>query len=377
MAENQQDNGKKSPAPAGVPQYVLDYAPLLHLSKKDTYHPSSITAQLLHTRPQISLKDIEVPSNLNPISLSNLDELNKLGTKAGSDIYLTSTVDITTNPEWLEGVKPDDQGGTGDEKTAVVIVVDKGDGVVDAFYMYFFAFNWGGVVLKNQLGDHVGDWEHNMIRFVKGAPKYVWYSQHANGEAFKYEVLKKDGSGKRPLAYCANGSHALFPTPGLHDHTIPNLSLPFALLLVDETDAGPIYDPLLSAYYYQYHPSPSSSPASPKTDQKGGTFTAYDSSTPVNYFYFRGRWGDEQYPDTDKRQQQLVGNRKYVGGPTGPADKQLNRKNVWPENTSSKGQKIRSSLGIGSWGDKIKKWFSGLFRGKKVQKVLVTGETVK
>lgn len=36
-----------------------------------------------------------------------------------------------------------------------------------------------------------------MIRFSNGVPKYVWYSQHANGEAFEYHVLKKDKSGER------------------------------------------------------------------------------------------------------------------------------------------------------------------------------------
>jgi hypothetical protein len=39
--------------------------------------------------------------------------------------------------------------------------------------------------------------EHNMIRFINGVPKYVWYSQHANGEAFEFDILNKDGSGKR------------------------------------------------------------------------------------------------------------------------------------------------------------------------------------
>jgi len=36
-----------------------------------------------------------------------------------------------------------------------------------------------------------------MIRFINGIPKYVWFSQHANGEAFKFEILRKDASGKR------------------------------------------------------------------------------------------------------------------------------------------------------------------------------------
>lgn len=44
-------------------------------------------------------------------------------------------------------------GGTGDKKTGVIVVVDKGEGVVDAFYFYLFAFNWGGVVLEKQLGE--------------------------------------------------------------------------------------------------------------------------------------------------------------------------------------------------------------------------------
>lgn len=42
-----------------------------------------------------------------------------------------------------------------------------------------------------------GSREHNMVRFVNGVPKYVWYSQHASGQAFKYEVVKKDKSGFR------------------------------------------------------------------------------------------------------------------------------------------------------------------------------------
>lgn len=35
-----------------------------------------------------------------------------------------------------------------------------------------------------------------------------------------------------------------------------------------------------------------------------------------------------------------------MGGPTGPADKQLDRKMVWPENEFSGGQRIRTSLGF-------------------------------
>lgn len=45
-----------------------------------------------------------------------------------------------------------------------------------------------------------------MVRFVDGVPKYVWMSQHGNGEAHKFKALEKDESGKRV------GFNALFDT---------------------------------------------------------------------------------------------------------------------------------------------------------------------
>ncbi|KAF2676542.1 hypothetical protein K458DRAFT_447452 [Lentithecium fluviatile CBS 122367] len=310
--------GSTTKAPEGVPSFVLEHAPLVHLFTSDPYRPSSPASTLLHTRPQISYKDTPISSA--PLTLANLDQLNGVGNN-GNDVYLTSFEDVSAHPEWLKGAKI----GENSEKTGVVVVVDKGNGVVDAFYFYFFAFNWGGVVLEKQLGDHVGDWEHNMIRFINGVPKYVWFSQHANGEAYTFEALKKDSSGKRPLAHCANGSHALYATPGPHDHTIPNLNLPVPFLLVDETDTGPLYDPLPCSHFYTHNPQSSSfAPIHPTP------------AAPTAYLHFRGRWGDQEYPAGDRRQDDLAGNKKYVGGPTGPADKQLGRKEVWPENSFSK-----------------------------------------
>ncbi|TGO51765.1 hypothetical protein BOTNAR_0345g00130 [Botryotinia narcissicola] len=164
--------------------------------------------------------------------------------------YVFDYVDITTSPTFLTEVVPSSTTGrTQDAISCSVILTDHGDGLVDVFYMYFYAYNQGNTVLGQELGNHIRDWEHNMIRFVNGTPQAVWYSQHANGQAFKYSVVEK--SGKRPIAYSARGSHANYAISGTHDHTIPDLNLP-AGLLQDYTSRGTIWDPVLSSYFYTY-----------------------------------------------------------------------------------------------------------------------------
>ena len=45
----------------------------------------------------------------------------------------------------------------------MIIVVDKGNGIVDAFYMYFYSFNQGPSVYGHELGDHLGDWYAHLL----------------------------------------------------------------------------------------------------------------------------------------------------------------------------------------------------------------------
>jgi hypothetical protein len=112
-------------------------------------------------------------------------------------VYLTSNDDFTKNPSWILGTKPDANGKTGNAITSAVIVADKGNGLVDAFYFYFNSFDNGGIVLEQNLGNHVGDWEHNMVRFQNGIPQAIWYSQHSGGQSFKYQAVMKDSAGLR------------------------------------------------------------------------------------------------------------------------------------------------------------------------------------
>ncbi|KXL44201.1 MAG: hypothetical protein FE78DRAFT_150702, partial [Acidomyces sp. 'richmondensis'] len=149
---------------------------------------------------------------------------------------------------------------------AILIVADKGNGVVDAFWFFFYSFNLGQKVLNIRFGNHVGDWEHTMIRFKDGKPDSVFLSEHDFGAAYTWSALEKylpnpDGSptmlgtwsnrtaiklAKRPVVYSAIGSHAMYATPGLHPYI-----LPFGLLH-DQTDRGPLWDPALNVKAFTY-----------------------------------------------------------------------------------------------------------------------------
>ncbi|KAH9868722.1 hypothetical protein J1614_007794 [Plenodomus biglobosus] len=336
-----------TPPPTTSPSSNAPPAPLVYLHSTEQYFPTSMPFFLNNTTPRVNFHEVAGPSK--PLTPSNLNQM-------AADVFLTSNDDVTKDPAWIRGVKPDGGGSTGDAVTAAVIIVDKGEGVVDVFYMYFYAYNYGGEVLglsslnfgmyafsllespkldpshvtlipKMQfadfaiiitLGNHVGDWEHTMVRFSNGSPQAIWYSQHANGQAFTYPTVMKYTDNIRPLAYSSKGSHANYAIPGTHDHTIPNLNLPGGVL-EDYTDEGVLWDPLLSAWFYKF-------------DAGTGGFTALGDGMPTEWLEFKGRWGDEEYPESDTRQKELFGQVKFSSGPTGPADKQLNRKEVCPDN---------------------------------------------
>ena len=61
-------------------------------------------------------------------------------------------------------------------------------------------------VLGITFGDHVGDWEHTMVRFIDGVPSTVYFSEHTGGSAYEYSVVEK--SGVRPVTYIGIGTHA-------------------------------------------------------------------------------------------------------------------------------------------------------------------------
>ncbi|KAL8646105.1 MAG: hypothetical protein Q9226_007017 [Calogaya cf. arnoldii] len=321
-----------------IPGYVLEYAPLVHLHSSEKFWPCDIAEHLQHVTPYLNYTPMG-PASAN-YNLTNLDELNEY--LNGRFVYLTSDDNVEARPDWLGGEKniPEDpnelyrritgrdlpqrplgtngateiHGGRSDAP-AVLVVVNKGHGIVDAFWFFFYSYNLGNLVFNIRFGNHVGDWEHTLVRFIHGKPEYVFVSEHFFGEAYTYSAVEK--LGKRPVIYSAIGTHAMYATPGHHPYILP------LGLLHDETDRGPLWDPALNSLTYRYNTTSDILLPSNLTP-----------SAPTEWFFFNGHWGDKFYPFDDSRQYQFAGQYHYVNGPLGPRFKHLSRKNVCQGRTS-------------------------------------------
>lgn len=275
-----------------IPDYVLEYAPLVHLYSEEQFWPCDIAEHLYHITPELNYTPVQ-SSSQHP-KLTDLNGLNKWD--RGRYVFLTSNDNVEELPDWLEGEKnipspptgddddsieeeawaewdgrivgelPDDiadgrdswydvgrgstRGRGGDrlsstedheltpttteegedfidetvdedvldedymtdlrrrtsnkkptkrlrggrsDAPAVLVVVNKGNGIVDAFWFFFYSFNLGNVVLNIRFGNHVGDWEHTLVRFQHGKPKAVFFSEHSFGDAYSYEAVEKIG----------------------------------------------------------------------------------------------------------------------------------------------------------------------------------------
>lgn len=398
-----------------IPDYVSQYAPLVHLYSGEEFWPSDIKEHVEHMT--VYVDDEPLNSIDHTWSLSNLHQLNKLG----EAIVLRSNDDVEDRPDWLHshknipnefdedpsdgspvpehpkkgsnepldrekttwydvdkshsmhrisdprgrqsggnqhvmskrdlstdgdhakrittrGHKPDKDGYSA--APAVLVVVDKGSGIVDAFWFFFYSYNLGQTVLGVRFGNHVGDWEHCMVRFEHGVPKGVYFSEHEGGQAYAWEAVEKSSTG-RPIIYSAVGSHAMYPLPGPHPYIIP-----FGLLK-DVTDKGPLWDPSLNNYAYHYDYTLDSFDENPdnmppldedsdlatilkhhaKHDKPAKSLipAADNPNAPTSWFHYAGRWGDDVYSLADPRQWRLFGQYHYVTGPDGPKFKSLNR----------------------------------------------------
>lgn len=174
---------------------------MVWLYSQEAYFPAAWSSQLQNTHPEVNFQNVTgAPS---PLTLDNLSQLNALG---GTNVSLSSNDDFTKYPAWLSGIKPDSTGKVAGDPSSAIVVAQKPNNTVDVFYFYFYNFNLGNTVFGTPAGNHVGDIEHNMVRFVNEQPQAVWYSQHSSGEAFTYSCLQKYNNGPRPVTYSATGT---------------------------------------------------------------------------------------------------------------------------------------------------------------------------
>ncbi|KIY03808.1 uncharacterized protein Z520_00499 [Fonsecaea multimorphosa CBS 102226] len=311
---------------ATVPAFVRQFAPVVFLDSTEAYLPSSIAAQVANTHPEdFAGRNISTPA---PLTLANLNSLDTFGSN-GSNVTLTSDQGIRALPSWFNGAKPNANGSLPGNTTATAVVtVSKPNNILDAFFFFFYAYNRGDWIFGLpvlELGDHVGDWEHVMVRFQNSTPQAMWYSQHSSGQAFTFSTVQKFNNGSRPIVYSANGTHANYAIPGPHPLNITGLNLGTGLPIppvTDQTSRGIFWDPLDNAFFYQF-------------DNSTQQFTAYNGIDPTGWLNFNGIWGDLQLPINTPGQVDLLGQIKYVSGPTGPKFKGLGRVNVC--NTATNG----------------------------------------
>jgi hypothetical protein len=236
---------------------------------------------------------------------------------------------------------------------AILILVDKGNGILDAFWFYFYSYNLGTTVLNIRFGNHIGDWEHSLIRFHHGVPKAVFFSAHSGGLAYSYDAVEKGkGPGRegRPVLFSARGSHAMYATPGNHPYI-----LPFGLL-ADVTDRGPMWDPAQNYLAYHYntsvtHHADAKSFGVPTIQQVKDTLqpAAQNPKAPIGWWWYAGHWGDKFYELGDFRQWRFVGQYHYVNGPFGPRFKNLGRSKVCQSRGSCMIQSTLKGDGKRSW----------------------------
>jgi hypothetical protein len=173
------------------------------------------------------------------------------------------------------------------------------------------------------------------IRFsTAGVPQDVYYSAHSSGTAYTYSAVNKVGA--RPIVYSAAGSHANYATAGTQ-----KIYPIVGNIVTDTTDAGFYWD-VSQNYRGYYYDVASNTVTNAGGVDVGGTEQATET---VDWLYWSGMWGDEQYPTSDKRQNCALGvsfacgmvqgmtadeNQiddlcHYQSSPTGPLTKNLGR----------------------------------------------------
>lgn len=293
-----------------IPDYVIKHAPIVHLYSEERYYPYDIEEYVSHFDLLTSDKQT-IQTNIDIQELQHYPDMRSL--------YITAKDEFINDPEWITGKNsiPDIETGKINNAPATLIVADHGNGYVDAFWFYFYSFNEGPYIMgTGPYGNHIGDWEHSLVRFKNGKPEIVWMSAHGGGSAYKYKAMEKLTTDEnRPVIFSARGTHANYASVGQHSHDLP------FYILSDFTDRGPIWDPAKNYLAYTFDKN---------TNEIGVANGSIDGREHRlgNWLSFIGHWGDKRLDVGDPRQKRHPFEWRFIDGPTGPVDKNLNRYKV-------------------------------------------------
>ena len=357
-----------------IPQFIIDYAPMVYLYSEENYFPGDIKTYI----PKFKLC---MPSkNYNKVErlVDKLKEL-KNGSETPKEICINQDGVLTThnlstyfnvdlkhtddgifferndqspdfilnskyffmtkkffNPksDFFQGHKPRNMGQAPLTPSNLIVKYYYQDGVVDyidAFWGLFYPFNEGAYVMgAGPWGNHLGDWEHILLRFYPFQNTYkptaIWLSAHSGGFAYEFDKITKYDSnlkvGKKAIVFSAKGTHANYASVGQHAHDVPF----FFSALSDFTDRGMLWD--VGSNYYGYS----------LDIHEGNTTTAEElvfipagekeRELGTGWLNYLGRWGNEKLERTHPLQKNGYVQWRYIDGPTGPIDKRLDRKRI-------------------------------------------------
>jgi len=287
-----------STVPDKIANLIYKWGPLVKLARGEKWKPSSVAYFLDHTRME------QCNNQPEPMTIYNLQKCN-------SNSYLTTKQKLkrasSTEPVVFRGQDP--------RNVPVYVLYREHNNFLDVAYWFFFPYNRGKRVLF-VFGNHVGDWEHVMVRFRKNSSDYQIYSMFLSihnskiTKKFGGEFLWKDGKFRKgsqsltmyedtthAIVYAAEGSHGMWPTAGRHVYKI----IPW---LVDHTSNGVSWYTWRKLKVTKYDPN----------RHYSGEF---------KFLEFSGRWGNK------KRgcgiAEKVSGECQLESGPTGPAYKS------WPK----------------------------------------------
>lgn len=334
-----------------IPQYVVDTAPFVHLYSEELFYPGSVTEFVPHFYLSTATTNWTQPICISNLTLSAQLLREEVG-DPNAELFLTSIDQWQKNglhsefEPWLTGYdvyRPNIWSGKIEEAFATLILVEKEE-FIDAFWFYFYPYNFGPFVMgRGPFGDHLGDWEHSVIRYRNSTPQIVWMSAHGGGSAFTYEAMTDSNAvdPSRPTIYSARGTHAQYSSPGRHPHDIPGH------MLSDYTDAGDLWDPAANFAAYVL-------------DLNTNTLHPANGTVPGrelelgDWLLFDGHWGNKKLSPQDVRQQWSPFEWHLIDGPTGPLTKNLARTGVCERSkwwNLLKTCHVRKSINIGEGWD--------------------------